>query len=350
MKRLSALLLAFSMVVSLTACGSSSSGSQSNNSGGSSGSSSGGGADEVYVFNFGTNQPATHVVAEAYQALVDELNELGGGRIKATAYFSEQLGTEKEMVDMVANDINDMLIAPGHSALSVYFPSLQIFDAPYVFDTPQQMLNFANGEDLDFLWDQMAEETNIRVLGTYYFGSRHLTINDKDVQTPADLAGVKLRVIDAPISLATGRALGAEPTPLAYSELYLALSQKIVDAQENPLANILSAKFYEVQNTLVLTDHVKAPVAFAISEKKWNSLPEDIQQIVQTAVDHAVDTASKAIIESEEDQIQQLEELGMKVETPDLEAFKANAQSVIDEFSVNWVEGLYDLSQAAPKE
>lgn len=307
-------------------------------------------SDEIYVFNFATNQPANHVVAEAYQGLVDELNEKGGGRIKATAFFSEQQGTEKETVDMVANNINDLLVAPGHSALSPYAPSLQIFDAPYVFDTTQQMLNFANGEELDFLWDQIAEETNIRVLGTYYFGSRHLTINDKEVMTPADLSGVKLRVIDAPISLAMGRALGAEPTPLAYSELYLALQQGIVDAQENPLSNILSAKFYEVQNTLVLTGHVKAAVAFVISEEKWQSLPTDIQEIVQTAVDHAVELGSELIAGNEEKQIEELKGYGMKVIEPDVAAFKEGAQVVIDEYSPNWIDGLYEMAQKTSKE
>ena len=351
MKKLISLILALCMVLSLTACGAAPAATETpSENQGSTETAAPADNGEVYVFNFATNQPVNHVVGAAYQGLVDELNEKGNGRIRATAYFSEQQGTEKETVDMVANDINDLLVAPGHSALSTYYPSLQIFDAPYVFDTPQQMLNFANGSDLDFLWDDMAADTNIRVLGTYYFGSRYLTINDKEVQTPADLAGVKLRVIDAPISLAMGRALGAEPTPLAYSELYLALQQGIVDAQENPMANILSAKFYEVQNTLVLTGHVTAAVAFVLSENKWQSLPDDIKEIVQTAVDNAVALASQLIADNEAAQLEELKGYGMKVETPDLASFKANAQSVIDEFSGNWVEGLYDLSQAAPKE
>lgn len=339
LKRFIAMALSLCMAASLAACGN-----------GGDGGDQGGSTEEPIVINFGTNQPTTHVVAEAYQGLVDELNEKSGGRIKATAYFSEQLGNEKEMVDMVSNNINDMLAAPGHSALSTYYPSLQIFDAPYVFDTPQQMLNFANGEEMDSFWDKMAQETNIRVLGTYYFGQRHVTTNKDNVKTPADLKGEKMRVIDAPISLATGRALGAEPTPLAYSELYLALSQKIVDSQENPLANILSAKFYEVQKNLVLTGHVTASVAFAMNEQKWQSMPDDLKQIVQTAVDNAVEKASKAILDSEESDIQQLKDLGMNVVEPDVEAFKANAQSVIDEFSPNWEEGLYEKAQNTPKE
>ena len=154
----------------------------------------------------------------------------------------------------------------------------------------------------------------------------------------------------APLDERAVRALGAEPTPLAYSELYLALQQGIVDAQENPLANILSAKFYEVQNTLVLTGHVTASVAFVLSENKWQSLPDDIKEIVQTAVDNAVVLASQLIADNEAAQLEELKGYGMKVETPDLASFKANAQSVIDEFSVNWVDGLYDLSQAASKE
>lgn len=298
---------------------------------------------EVYTFRFATNQPASHVVGPAYQGLVDELNEKGGGRIKATAYFSEQLGNEKEMVDMIANDINDIIGSPGPSALAVYFPTLGLFDAPYIFRSPEHALAFANGPASDEMWDKMAEETNIRVLGTYYFGTRHLTCNNIDVMTPEDLKGFKLRVIDSPISIATGKALGANPTPLAYGELYLGLQQGVVDGQENPLANIIAMKFYEVQNRLILTGHVTAVVCFAMPESKWQSLPDDIKQIVQTAVDNAVVNASKAISDSEEEMMRELQNEGMKIVTPDVESFRTNAQSVIDEFSPQWMDGIYDV-------
>ena len=307
----------------------------------------GGGSDsEVYTINFATNQPASHVVGPAYQGLVDELNEKGGGRIKATAYFSEQLGNEKEMVDMIANDMNDILGSPGPSALAIYFPTLGLFDAPYIFRSPEHALAFANGPASEEMWDKMAEETNIRVLGTYYFGTRHLTCNNLDVKTPKDLNGFKLRVIDSEISIATGRALGASPTPLAYGELYLGLQQGVVDGQENPLANIIAMKFYEVQNRLVLTGHVTAVVCFAMPESKWQALPDDIKEIVQTAVDNAVVAASNAISDSEESMLEELQGYGMKVVTPDIDSFRANAQNVIDEFSPRWMPGIVDVIES----
>lgn len=301
--------------------------------------------DKVITINFATNQPATHVVGKAYQGLVDELNEKGNGRIKATAYFSEQLGNERELVDMIANDINDVLGSPGPSALSVYYKTLQLFDAPYMFRSPEHALAFANGPESKEMWDEFAETANIRVLGTYYFGTRHLTCNDLNVQTPDDLKGFKLRVVDSEITLATGRALGANPTPLAYGELYLGLQQGVVNGQENPFANILAMKFYEVQNTLVLTGHVTAMVSFAMSEKKWQSLPDDIKVIVQEAVDHAVAAASKSIQDSEASMLAELQGYGMKVIRPDVESFRKNSKSVIDQFSVNWRKGIYDVVQ-----
>lgn len=351
MKKTIALIMAISVLLCvLTSCSSSSQPTESTGAKDISASAEKNSNAAPIVINFGTNQAVTHVVADAFQGFVDELNEKSGGRIKAAAYFSEQLGTEKEMVDMVANDINDMVPAPGMSALSVYYPSLQIFDAPYVFSTPQQMLNFANTEVTDELWDDMAADCNIRVLGVLYFGQRYLTCNDIEVKTPADLQGVKLRVVDSEITLANGRALGAEPTPLAYSELYLALQQGIVDAQENPLSNIMSQKFYEVQNTLVETKHVTAGVAICISEKKWKSIPEDLQVIIQEAVDNAVQKASQAVIESEEAMISELKANGIKVVTPDIEAFKASAYAVIEQFQGNWKDGLYELAQSCPTE
>ncbi len=303
-------------------------------------------AGEVVKINFATNQPATHVVGPAYQGLVNELNEKGGGRIVARAFFSEQLGTEKEIVDLTANNINDVLCSPGPSEISTRFASLQLFDCPYMFRSPRHMLNFANGEASRKMWDAVAEATNLRVLGTYYFGTRHLTTNNLEVKAPADLAGFKLRVVDSPITLATGRALGANPTPLAYGELYLGLQQGVVNGQENPLANILAMKFYEVQNRLILTGHVTASVCFVISDSKWRSLPEDTRKIIQTAVNNAVDAASNAIISKEEAQIAELESRGMKVIRPNVEAFRANAASVADKYKGGWIDGLYELVQS----
>lgn len=302
--------------------------------------------NEVIKINFATNQPATHVVGKAYQGLVDELNEKGKGRIKATAYFSEQLGNEKELVDMIANDINDVLGAPGPSALSLYYKTLQLFDAPYMFRSPEHALAFANGPASKEMWNEFAKKENIRVLGTYYFGTRQLTCNDLNVQTPADLKGFKLRVIDSEITLATGRGLGANPTPLAYGELYLGLQQGVVNGQENPLANILAMKFYEVQNTLVLTGHVTAMVCFAMSEAKWQSLPDDIKVIVQEAVKNAVEASSRAVQGSEASMLTELQGHGMKVIQPDVEAFREGCKNVIAKFSVNWKDGIYDVIQS----
>lgn len=302
--------------------------------------------NEVIKINFATNQPATHVVGKAYQGLVDELNAKGNGRINATAYFSEQLGNEKEIVDMIANDINDVLGAPGPSALSLYYKTLQLFDAPYMFRSPEHALAFANGPASQDMWDEFAKKENIRVLGTYYFGTRQLTCNNRNVQTPADLKGFKLRVIDSEITLATGRGLGANPTPLAYGELYLGMQQGVVDGQENPLANILAMKFYEVQDTLVLTGHVMAMVTFAMSETKWQSLPDDIKVIVQKAVKNAVAAGSEAIQGSEASMLAELQGHGMKVIQPNVDAFREGCKNVIGTFSANWKDGIYDVVQS----
>lgn len=346
MKKLVAMMLAVTMLLAVTACGAKEKPAPAEENKGAQTQEETPKTDDVVKLNFATNQPATHVVGPAYQALVDELNEKGEGRIEAKAFFSETMGSEKETVDMVANNINDVLCAPGPSAMSPYFATLELFDSPYMFRSPQHALNFANGEASEEMWDEFAKESGIRVLGTYYFGTRHLTCNGLNVQTPEDLKGFKLRVIDAPISLATGRALGAKPTPLPYGELYMGMQQKVVDGQENPLSNILAMKFYEVQDTLVLTGHVTAMVCFAISEEKWEAIPEDLQEVIQTAVDHAVEAASNAILDSEANQLKELEGYGMKIEEPDVEAFRASSASVIEEFSSNWMDGIYETVQS----
>lgn len=326
MKKFLAVILTLCMVLALCACGAKQEAPAE---------------AETIVLNFATNQPETHPAAKGYQRMADEVFEKSEGRLKIEVYYSSALGDEKEYTDGLVNGTIDMA---GTSPVEVSkrFTPLAIFDCPYVFDSPQHMLKVAN-ENMDQYWDQLAKEHNIRVLGTFFFGQRNLTTNDIAATSPADMEGVKLRCIDSPVSMAMGRALGANPVPMAFSELYLALQQNTVDAQENPVTSILTQKFYEVQHYLVLTKHVTAGNFFAIAEDKWQSLPEDLKKIVQDAVDANVISITEEMLEVENSGVEELKGYGMEVIEPDIDAFRANAGPIQKEMMPTWGQEIFDL-------
>ena len=299
-------------------------------------------AAEPIVFRFATNQPNTHPAAKGYQRMADEVYEKSNGRLKIEVYYDGTLGDEKEYTDGLVNGTIEMA---GTSPVEVSkrFSPLAIFDAPYIFDSAEHMLTVANGGAMDDYWEQLAKEQNIRVLGTFFFGYRNLTTSKIAATCPADMAGAKLRCIDSQISMATGRCLGANPVPMAFSELYLALQNNTVDAQENPVTSILAQKFYEVQHYLVLTRHVTAGNFFAIAEDKWQSLPDDLKQIVQDAVDVNCESITEEILGIESSGIEDLKGFGMEVIEPDIDAFRANAGPIQEEMMSLWGEDIYNL-------
>lgn len=156
-----------------------------------------------------------------------------------------------------------------------------------------------------------------------------------------------MRCIDSPVSIAMGRALGGNPVPMAFSELYLALQQGTVDAQENPVTSILTQKFYEVQHYLILTKHVTAGNFFAIAEDKWQSLPDDLKQILQDAVDKNVLSITEEMLGVESSGVAQLEEYGMEVIEPDIDAFRENAGPIQQEMMNTWGQEIFDLIKSS---
>ncbi len=303
------------------------------------------GGDKVITLKLGTNLPAQHVITKGYQSIADEVKAKSEGRLVIDIFPSEQLGKERDVVDGIAANVGDMsAIGPGEMARR--FKPAMIFDAPYVFESPEHLLAFANGTKGKMLWDEQAEKTNIRNLGMLYYGTRHITTSTVAAMTPADMAGLKLRVPDQPMSLAYGKGLGAKPTPMAFGEVYLALQQGVVDGQENPIPTIVSAKFNEVQDNLVLSGHVIASVGIIISEKRYQSLPEDLQVILSECVLGGVERISQQIMDAENAQINELKSGGMNIVKPDVDAFRKGTAFIIKEYESEWGEGLYEEIQS----
>jgi tripartite ATP-independent transporter DctP family solute receptor len=186
----------------------------------------------------------------------------------------------------------------------------------------------------------------MRILGTTYYGTRQLTTSSKQVKTPADLTGFKLRVPENDVFKAMAEAWGAKPTPMNFGELYLALKQGAVDGQENPLPTIKSGKFDEVQKFLVLTGHIITPRLVVVNETFWKGLKPADQKIIEDAVAAGIAWQNAELAKQEKELVETFKAAGMTVVPVDVEAFrKPVVSAVVPKFEAKWGKGTYEKLQ-----
>lgn len=228
---------------------------------------------------------------------VPALNEsLQGSGLAVESYPAAQLGSEAELLEQVSSGSLDVAVA-GPAFLGVWEPKAALFDAPYLFSDVDHFEEVMNGPVADDVWAGLNEASGLDVLGAWYYGTRHVTSKDP-VYTSEDLKGKKLRAADAPLYLAMADIMGGTATPMALGEVYLALQQGTVDAQENPIPTIASQKFYEVQGALNLTGHMIQSVLITTSDTVADTMSDD----ELAALDKAAHDAAKAVRECIETQ------------------------------------------------
>ncbi|HZG72375.1 MAG TPA: DctP family TRAP transporter solute-binding subunit, partial [Chondromyces sp.] len=263
-----------------------------------------------------------HMAVMHFKELVEERSD---GKINVLVYPSEQLGSEAEMIESVT--FNDLQMVAA-SAFSQYDARIGVFELPYLFDSYEEAWSTLDGE----IGQEVAEpflEHNLRILAYFENGFRHVTSN-KPVESPEDLKGVKIRTPENPLSINTFKAFGANPTPMAFGELYMALQQGTVDAQENPVANAYASKFNEVQDYLNLTAHQYMPLPVAVSEDFWQSLTPEQQGVIESSAKETAQFHRDLLRKNEDKMIQELKNAGMKVIESDVEAFRAKSEPVYD--------------------
>jgi TRAP-type C4-dicarboxylate transport system substrate-binding protein len=229
-------------------------------------------------------------------------------------------------------------------------PEYSIFTAGYLIRDRAHLEKLFAGEVGQEAFARIAGELDVQCLSTQYHGQRHVMLRSpRDVQTPADLAGMKLRVPGSESWKFLGQALGGNPTPIAFDEVYLALKTGTVDGLEQPLADAISAKFYEVTEQVVLTGHLVSTIFFAMAKPFWDDLSDQEKGHVQAAVDAATVYNNDGISGAERDAVGFLEQQGLKVTTPDLNAFREQVQNAYlnSDFSSNWPQGMLEKINAA---
>ncbi|MFD1851851.1 TRAP transporter substrate-binding protein [Oceanobacillus bengalensis] len=294
-------------------------------------------SDDVTTIRFGHGSAETnerHIAVMHFKDLVEEKSD---GQIEVLVYPNEQLGSESEMVESVT--LNDLQMVAA-SAYSQYDQRISVFELPYLFDSYEQAWSVLDGEIGKEVSDIYLED-NLRIIAYFENGFRQITAN-KAIETPNDLSGLKIRTPEFPISISMFSALGANPTPMAFGELYMGLQQGTVDAQENPVANTYASKFNEVQDYLIMSNHQYMPLPVSISEDFWQSLTAEEQQIIEESALETAQFHRDLLRENEETMISELEAAGMGIIYPDTEPFKAKVDGVYDSFRENYGDDLLD--------
>ena len=192
------------------------------------------------------------------------------------------------------------------------------------------------------------DQLEVQVVTPVYFGSRHVNLKpDKTIRTPADLAGIKLRMPPGEFWQFLGESIGASPTPVAFAEVYTALQSGAIDGQDNPLVTSKLMKFYEVTTQFVLTGHVVGYDVMAVSKKAWDAMPPAQQTQFQAAAEKAMDDYTAKYIGLEKDIVEFMKSQGKKVYAPDVNAFRAYAQKkYVDKYAQDWPKGALERINA----
>ncbi|MBJ3776278.1 TRAP transporter substrate-binding protein [Acuticoccus mangrovi] len=256
----------------------------------------------------------------------EEVEANTDGRIVVEVYPNESLGKEMDLINGMQLGTADMTIT-GES-LQNWAPMAALLAVPYAYGSLEEMDAVAGGEIGDAIVDQIIERAQVRPLAYFARGPRNLTSN-RPIKTPDDLDGLKLRVPNVPLFVDVWAALGAQPTPMAFSEVFTSLQNGTIDAQENPLALIKSANFNEVQDYVNLTEHVRSWIYLVISEMTWNQLSPEDQEAVAAAAKAAQAYERELFLADEDALKKELQDKGMEFVEVDSAAFAAKAKDAV---------------------
>ena len=263
-----------------------------------------------------------------------------------TVYPASQLGSEGQLLEQLVAGELDIAIS-GPSFLGQWYPPLGVFDAAFSSRDQDHLLELANSEDMQPHWEELRKRYDIRVLDTWIYGARHITSN-KPIRHPDDLKGFRLRMPNSGVFQDSGKALGASPMPIAFSEVYLALQQGIAHGQENPVPVIKAKGFHEVQKCVNLTGHIQSSIQILMNERSWQKLTPEQQDALMKTVRELGDEVRQGIADDEERLLDEWRQEGTVeiVDDVDVDAFRKRAREYFSEGFV--FSDLYNQFTAEP--
>lgn len=266
-------------------------------------------------------------------------------------HYNASLVAQGSELEAISSGDLEMSIASAQE-LANFFPEFSIFAAGYVHQSAEHQVAVFNDPLMDPFKQKVEDELGVKLLSVMYLGKRHVNLRfpraEKEVMTPADLAGVNLRMPGSDAWQFLGRAIGANPTPMAFTEIYTALQTGSVDGQDNPLPTVVDAKFYEVTKQVSLTAHLVDLNYIAFSKAVWDTMTPEQQAALQKAADDAAASGRAGQLAKEEELVAFLTAQGLDVYEPDLAAFRTHVQGqyVGSEFAKSWPEGVLDQINA----
>ncbi len=283
-----------------------------------------------------------HKMAVKFKELIEERS---GGNISVTIYPNNQLGSEVETVQSAIAGMGDCDIVLTGESMQTYVEELGIIGMPYAITSEEHMDAVLNGEVGKEL-DELMLQAGLRNLGAIKRGPRNVTSN-KEIHSPDDLQGFIIRTPESKMTMAAFEAMGAKPTPMAFSEIFTSLQQGVIHGQENPLANIYDASLFEVQDYVIETEHLRAWVYFAISEARFQSFSPAAQQMIQECASEAIAYEHELFLEEEASLKSTLEEKGMTFIEVDQAPFKEKAVSGVLAVLSDRQKAIYEKMVAA---
>ncbi len=296
--------------------------------------------DKTVHLKMGHDLDQSTPVHKAMVHMAERLEELSDGSMELKVYSNGQLGSERELIELL--QIGSLAMTKvSASPMESFVPKMKIFSIPYVFRDHE---HFWQVLESDIGRDMLAagETVGLRGLGYYDAGSRSFYTVDTPVHKPSDLNGLKIRVQESQTSMQMVSALGGSPTPVSWGELYTALSQGVVDGAENNPPSFFISKHYEVCKYYTLDEHTYVPDVVLISDYVWDSLTEQQQQWLQQAMDESVEYQKKLWAEATDHALEEVQKAGVEIIRPDKTLFMDQVESMHDAYKG---EPVYDLLQ-----
>jgi tripartite ATP-independent transporter DctP family solute receptor len=288
----------------------------------------------------------------AAQAFADNIGKATDGKVSVQVFPNSQLGDANDLfAGMAAGQDVDMF----YEGISLY-PTLEgasdfaVASVPFMWDSYDQMRAVLESDRFQKLMDKAADATGVRVVATAGDAEPRALSANRPIKTAADMAGLKLRIADAPMPQAFATALGAQPQVVPFSDLYLALRQGVVDGQENGAITMVNQSLYEVQPYYMPTNYIRDVRSWYVSDKVWGGLCEDQQKAIVDEADKAGDVATKEVATQMDKAMKTLDD-SIKVVEPDIESFRTALDGVFEKFDGQlWEKGLLEETRKLAEE
>ncbi len=286
--------------------------------------------DDVTVLKLAHGLDTTHPVHKSMVFMAEKVKQNSAGKLRVDIYPSEQLGTERECIEQLQlGSLGITKVSSG--VLESFVPAVNVFGLPYLFRDSEHYWKVLQGPLGKQILDA-GQSVGLKGLCYYDSGARSFYTNGKQIKTPGDLAGMKIRVMQSPMSLKTIEAMGGSPTPIAWGELYTSLQQGVVDGAENNPPSFYTSRHYEICEYYTLDEHTRLPDVLVMDLKAWNKLSPEFQRILIEAVDESVEYQKKLWAEFVQKSLDEVEKAGVTIIKPDKEPFRQAVKDFVAEF------------------